>query len=167
MALAAAIAGPYGGVWDSIDYGQTQDGFRVMLRAAKELVRSNSYGDSVLDAVYRGGECFITFAGIEYGKLDDVNAGGLNVSILWPYGALGVMGQVGRLDSGSSLVGSSVLTRVSSSTSATPTSLTAAQTMLSEDHNLDLLMATKHRIVPLTLRAYPYTSTGDRWFATA
>lgn len=172
MPLTAAVAGPYTGVWDAIDYGQTQDGFRLSIRTSWEAVRSASYGDSVVDLIYRGGECFLTFSGVEYNKLDDVNAGSLNLSVLAPYSAtgssgLGTMGQVGRLASGSSLVGSSVLTRVIAATTSLPTTFTAVQSILAEDHMIEILAAPRHRIIPLMLRCLPYTSTGDRWFTVA
>lgn len=160
MALAAVIAGPYGAAWGSgpTSLGMSEDGVRLRQQVSKQLITSDSYGDSVIDGVFRGGQVFMTMVGIEYAAA---------VAAMWPYGALGVMGQVGRLDFGSSVAQQAVLTAVSGTTASTaPATLTAAQTAPDENLNAELQFASRARYVPVSLRCYPYSSSGVRWFST-
>jgi hypothetical protein len=160
MALAAVIAGPFGAAWGSgpTSLGMTEDGIKLRQQVAKQLITSDSYGDSVIDGVFRGGQVFLTMVGIEYSAA---------IAGMWPYGTFGVMGQVGRLDFGSSIAQQAVLTAVAGTTAATvPATLTAAQTAPDENMNAELQFAARGRYVPITLRCYPYSSTGIRWFST-
>jgi len=159
MALATCISGPYTATWNSSDVGQQEDGFRLRQQVNKQIVRSNSYGDSAIDGVYRGGDVFLSFTGIEYSAAK---------AVLWPYGSFGTMGQVGRLDQGSSLAAAAVLTAVAGTpAAATPASLTASQAIIDENLNSELLFASRLRVVPITMRCYPYTSSSNTiWFST-
>ncbi len=158
MGLVALIAGPYTGTWSGTSVGLVDDGFRLRLGVNKELVKGDAYGDSAIDGVYRGGDVFLTLTCIEYGAA---------IAVFWPYGTLGVMGQVGRSDVGSTIAAATVLTVVSGTTAAsTPASLTASQSIISEDYNAELAFRSGNRPVPITLRCYPYSSTGIRWFST-
>lgn len=160
MALASLISGPYSGTWNSTDVGQQEDGFRLRQQVNKQTVRSNSYGDSAIDAVYRGGDCFLIFTGIEFLVMK---------AVMWPYGAFGVMGQVGRLDVGSSIAQAAVLTAVSGTTayaaSGAVATLTATQSIVDENLNAEMAFASRLRVVPVTMRLYPYTSSSNTvWF---
>lgn len=161
MALASLIAGPYSGTWNSTDVGQQEDGFRLRQQVNKSLVRSNSYGDSAIDAVYRGGDCFLIFTGIEFLAMK---------AVMWPFGSFGVMGQVGRLDVGSTIAKAAVLTAVSGTTayseSGAVATLTASQTIVDENLNAEMAFASRLRVVPVTMRCYPYSSAGSViWFS--
>ncbi len=160
MALASCISGPYSATWNSSDVGQQEDGFRLRQSVNKQVVRSNTYGDSAIDAVYRGGDVFLSFTGIEYVAAK---------AVLWPYGSFGAMGQVGRLDQGSSLVQSTVLTAASGTpAAATPATLTCAKSIVDENLNSELLFASRLRVVPITMRCYPYDNGSGTiiWFST-
>ena len=157
MALLAVIAGPYSNTYSGTSLGAVEDGFRVRQSVNKEVVnKSDSYGDSAIDGVFRGGDVLITLVGLEYTAA---------MAAFWPYGVFGIMGQVGRMDVGSTIAAATVLTAISGTTAAaTPTSLTASQTIIDENFNQELLFRSGQRNVPITLRCYPYSSTGIRWF---
>ena len=159
MALATVVAGPYTGTHNAASVGLTEDGFRLRQSVSKQLIRSDAYGDSVIDSVYRGGDVFLTFSGIEYSSA---------IAPWIIYGAgFGVMGQVGRLDQGSTIAFSSVLTAVAGTTAqSAPATLTATQSIIDENFNQELAFAARGRFVPLTMRCYPYSSSGIRWFST-
>lgn len=163
MALGTFIAGPYTSVFDSSTLGMMQDGYEIRLRSEEELVnQSDIYGDSVIESIYRGGNCFLSMIGIEFGKL-------FNKSAPWIFGdennsslpALGFMGVVGRSAVGSGLVATTVLTAVQSGGSAlaSPASTTAGQAKLAEASDIQYQMTSKLRTLPLTFRLFPYTVT--------
>lgn len=170
MPIADGIAGPYNATYDSSTVGQTDRGFEIRLRAEKQLYnQTHLYGDTIIDAVYRGGNCLISFVCNEWNKM---NAKGL----IWPYGPngattvaprFGFLGTIGRMDSGSSLAKALVLTAVAGTTAAaSPATLTSNQTILAEGADVAFMMAPMVRTVPLVLRAYPYTVTGPAGMAT-
>lgn len=160
MALATVVAGNYTNTYNSTSLGQVEDGFRLRWQLAKQNVMSDSYGDTVIDSVLRGANVFLLFTGIEYTAAS---------AAMWPIGALGLIGQVGRMVEGSSLSKATVLTAVSGTTAASaPASLTASKTFLSENAQTEILMANRARTVPIELRLYPYdtASSAFGWFTT-
>jgi len=161
MALATVIAGGYTATYNSTDMGQQEDGFRLRLSFAKEEIRSNTYGDSVIDAVYRGGNCFLSGTFIER---DSVLAKAA-VSPFNPYGtAMGHMGLVGRLDFGlsQSLVMTAISTLSAASSLAT---LTATNAIIDQNLSTEVPLANRASFLPLTFRLYPYLSTDVKWFS--
>jgi hypothetical protein len=158
MALASITAGPYQGAWNSTSVGQSSDGFRLRYSVSKEVVRSDLYGESVIDAVFRGADVFLIWMGIEYQYA---------LAPFWPYGAFGVAGQAGTLDVGSGLSASMVLTVVTGTTAVgAPNTLTGSQAIIDENFNGELAFRSGARMPPLTMRFYPYSSGGVRWFST-
>ncbi len=159
MGLAAVVAGPYSGSFGGSSIGQTQDGFRLRYSVNKETIKSDAYGDSVIDACFRGADVFFIWTGIEY-----VAA----LAPFWPYGAFGSMGNVGTLDVGSNLTNSMVITNLYSNTTSagTPQSLTGLQALIDENFNGELSFRSGARTPPVTQRFYPYSSGGIRWFST-
>lgn len=161
MALATVIAGGYTATWAAAAMGQQEDGFRLRLSFAKEEIRSNTYGDSVIDAVYRGGNCFLTGIFIERDSVLLKAA----VSPFNPYGAAtGFMGLAGRLDFAlsSSIVMTAIATLSAASSIAT---LTATNAIIDQNLSTEVLMANRASFLPLTFRLYPYLSTDVKWFA--
>lgn len=162
MALGTFIAGPYTSAYASSSLGMAQDGFQIRLRNEKELVnQSDIYGDTILDSVYRGGNCTVSLVGIEFGKMGQKSA-------IWPFGelnnsslpAMGFLGTVGYMDVGSSLYAALVLTAVAGTTAAaTPATMTANQAVMAEQTEIEYAMTSRLRTVPLTMRLYPYTVT--------
>lgn len=162
MPLGTFIAGPYTSTYASTSLGLTQDGFMVRLRPEKELVnQSDIYGDTILDAVYRGGNCTVSLIGIEFSAMNA--KGGV-----WPFGeannssvaAMGFLGTVGFMDVASSMFKALVLTAVAGTTAAsTPATMTASQAIMAEQSETEYQMTSRLRTVPLTMRLYPYTTT--------
>lgn len=161
MALATVIAGAYTATYNSTAMGQQEDGFRIRMSIAKEEIRSNTYGDSVIDAVYRGANVFLSGTFIER---DSVLAKAA-VSPFNPYGAgMGIMGLVGRLDFG--LTSPIVLTAISGlSATSSLTSLTATNAIIDQNLSTEVSLANRASFLPLTFRLYPYLSSDVKWFA--
>jgi hypothetical protein len=157
MALAAITAGPYTGAYDGTSVGQSQDGFRLRYNVNKEVVRSDLYGESVIDACVRGRDVFLIWMGIEYQYA---------LAPFWPYAAFGVGEQAGVLDVGSGLASSMILTVVTGTTAVgAPNTLTGAQAIIDENFNGELAFRSGARTLPVTMRLYPYISSGLRWFS--
>lgn len=161
MALATVVAGAYTATYNSAAMGQQEDGFRLRMSFSKEEIRSNTYGDAVIDAVYRGGNCFLSGIFIERSSVF-ANAA---VSPYNPYGtAPGHMGAAGRLDF--ALSQAIVLTAVSGLSAASAiASLTATQAILDQNLNTELSLSNRASFLGLTFRLYPYLSTDVKWFA--
>lgn len=144
------IAGGYTVTYNSNTLGQVANGIRVSHEFFKRLITGDSYAESPQDGVYRGAQMFAEMQLLEY------NATGA-LAAFWPYNAtIFTMGTVGRLDVGSSLVKSLVLTAVAGTTAATvPASQTHANAILREGFPVELLYAPDLREVPLSMRLYP------------
>ena len=175
MPLGTFISGPYNGTYNAESIGLTEDGFEVRLRAEKDLINmTHLYGDSVIDAVYRGGNCLLAFVVSEWAKATALG-------MMWPYGpansgttssvapavGYGFIGTVGRCDVGSSLYKAVVLTAVSGTTAASsPATFTASQAIKAEAHDTQYMLAPRHRKTPIVLRLYPYTVTNPSNYAS-
>ncbi len=168
MALATVIAGAYTATYDSAGMGQQEDGFRLRMSFSKEEIRSNTYGDAVIDAVYRGGNCFLSANFIEADSVLSKTA----LSPVNPYGfgettsavALGNMGKVGRLDFAlskaivlSAITGLAAFSHIAS--------LTASSAIVDQNLSQEHLMANRAKFLALTFRLYPYLSTDNKWFS--
>lgn len=153
MPLATIIAGPYTGAWNSDALGHTEDGFTVDYNFEKMPVKVDFYGDSIVDAVYRGVNGRISVVGMEYSVI--------LASTSFPYGAAaGGVGIVGRMDVGSSITKALVLTSTSGTTAAAaPATLTATNSILSAQ-SVSMLFAAKERKVPLVFDMYIYDNSG-------
>lgn len=163
--LAAVIAGGYTSTYNSVAMGQQEDGFTLRLSFAKEEVRSNTYGDSVIEAVYRGGNCYLQGIFVERASV-------LKVAAACPFNpyasAVGAMGLVGRLDWG--LSQSVVLTAIGSLATAGTNgiaSLTAANSVIDQNLSTEVKMANRASFLNLTFRLYPAGTNGGSdaaWF---
>lgn len=179
MGLVAAVAGPYtaaynplstgsGGGDGSTSIGKVDRGYEIRVQVAKEAVRGDLYGDTVLDNVYRGANVFMSLTGIEYA------AGLVNVFTVYSgdptggagssAGTIGQLGLVGVMDSASGFTGAMVLTAVSGTTAATaPATVTSSESIITED-SLSLLYSTQYRRVPITLQLLPYLNSVNVWW---
>jgi hypothetical protein len=169
-ALVETIAGPYNGAYNSQPIGLTETGFQLRFAAEKQIInQSHLYGDTILDAVYRGGNCILSFVCIEFNKA--------NVrSMLWPYGppasvttepnGYGFLGTIGRMDVGSSIAKSMILTAVTGTTAvASPATMTFGAAVRAEGSENDYMLGPVQRTVPVNLRLYPYSVTDPSGFA--
>ncbi|MEM4360033.1 MAG: hypothetical protein QXT45_05855 [Candidatus Bilamarchaeaceae archaeon] len=146
--------------------GLVEKGFEVRLRAEKELITDTQiYGDTVIDAVYRGGNCFMSMVCMEWGWA-------IRTGMHWPYGpvitagtpnpirplaAIGFLGTHGRMDVGSGLFGAVTLTALNGTTAAaTPAIFQAIRAVRMEGDEARWMFGATLRRVPVTLRLYPY-----------
>lgn len=161
MGLVTAVAGGYTATYNSNAMGQQEDGFRLRMSFAQEDIRSNTYGDAVIDAVYRGGNCFL------YGIFIERNSVVANAaaSPFNPYGgAIGEMGLIGRLAEG--LAQAIVLTAISTLSAASSiASLTASKAIIDQNLPTELSLANRASFLPLAFRLFPYLSTTVKWFS--
>ena len=159
--LVAPISGSYSVAWNSTAMGKDESGVRLISRNHQAPVRSDYYGDSLLDLIYRGQDVSAMFTSLEYSN-SPLGAG-------WPWAATwGQMGVVGRLACGSSIAQPLVLTAVTGTpAAASPATITGSKAIVAEGHSLELLFANQVRTVPLAWNLLPYTS-GDTvlWFST-
>jgi hypothetical protein len=160
MPLANIISGPYTSTYQSAPLGQSQNGFRLRSTVNKELVRSDAYGDSAIEGVYRGGDFFLLWVSIEYASA---------LPAYWPYGgAFGLFGQAGTLDVGSTIAQQLSLT-VTSGTPAVgnPSNFAANQAIIDENFNGETEFRSGARMLPFSMRLYPYVNSGTRFFTAA
>lgn len=149
----AFVAGPYTATFAASSIGTIEEGFDLETTPQKDLIAGSNLGTTVQDGAYLGGDVFISFTLME----PDLAA---VASILWPYGSLGAIGQVGRLDS--NIAAALVLTAVAGTTAADGiASLTASRAILAENFPVRLLFAPRARRVPIRMRLYPFGSAGS------
>jgi len=164
MALDTFIAGRYSSTFNSVDTGITDQGMELTLDSELEDIgESDAYGLTVIDGIYRGGNCFLQFNSLAY------KAGSLGA--FWPYGGAingaGVLGiiydpnQIGNLlpigQLASNIAKAHVLTSTTGTPAASsPATLTGPKALLAKNFNGKLLFNSKLRTVPVRLRYYPY-----------
>lgn len=173
MALEAFVAGRYSNTYNSVDVGISDEGIVLQQDSAWEVInRSDAYGDSLIDGIYRGGNVFLMYDSKAF------KAGA--ITPFWPWGAFGVMqvtgsgpSPLGRL--ASAVAAATVLTAIAgtayNTTNATAiASLTSSSTILAPNSPARLLFHTRLRQVPVRLVALPYetgtTTVTTKWFTT-
>lgn len=160
MALDVFIAGRYSHTYNSVDTGITRDGFELQQDSrAEEISETDLAGETLIDFVYRGGRVTLQYNGKAY------KAGALTP--FWPWGAMGVLGVIGRLASDVALA--SVLTSTAGTPAATaPASLTGTKAILAPNNPARLLFSSKVREVPVRLELLAYDSGGGalKWFTS-
>jgi hypothetical protein len=158
MALDTFVAGPYSATFDAADVGITENGYELQQECnLQEISGSDAYGDSVIDAVFRGGNVHLQFESKAY------KAG--SIAAAWPYAAQGVLCAttgVGTLVS-DNLAKATVLTKRLSATA--PATLTASKSALAPNFPVRLLFDSRLRQVPVRKRLYPYVSTNVIFFS--
>lgn len=157
----AFIAGQYLVTYGGNSLGQIEDGIELEYTFSDEDIRGDNLGDSIQDAVIRGGDCFANFTMLEW------NAAGA-LAAFWPIAAVfGKIGRVGRLKT--SLSAALVLTAVAGTTAAgTPATLSASRAVLPRGFPVRQLFAPRLRRVPMRMQFLPYSySAEDYWFQTA
>lgn len=168
--LAAVLAGEYSAAWNSVSIGQQQDGLRLRLSFSKEEVKSASYGDMVIDSVYKGGNCYLQGIFIEMSNVIALSA----VSVFNPYCfgqggtySIGNSGVIGRFDF--NLAKALALTAVGGHSFASSiATLTASRAIIDKDLTTEILFANRQSVLNVTFRLYPFLNTSDaqtiRWF---
>jgi hypothetical protein len=158
MPLATLITGPYSASWNSVAVGKTREGFDLRWQWKKETITVDTYGDSVIDSIYRGADVFVLWLGVEYSSM---------TAVAWPYAAtFGETGLLGRLDVGSTMTKTMVMTSTAlTPAAAAPATLTSTNSIVDDDQ-VESKFAMRLREVPVKLRLYIYNSTNDKFFST-
>lgn len=163
------IAGPYSGTWTppagaALALGITEDGFDLEWVMHGEVIKGDNLGDSIQDGVYRGGDVFISLTAEEFNAAGLYGAHTTTTQAFNPASThFGRHGQAGVLFS--ALAGELILTRVSASTGATPTTITASKAILANEFVIRTKLASRLRKVPLRFLLLPYAvSTNTVWF---
>lgn len=164
--------------YNAVDVGITDQGITLEQESAWEMInQSDSFGDSVIDGVYRGGNVHLSYESKAF------KAG--SMTPFWPWGALGLMqtyradasagsvAPIGRL--ASAVAAASVLNAMPNSAYNTTgalaiLTLTAPGSLLAPNSPARLLFNSKLRQVPIRLICLPYEATVSlttttRWFA--
>jgi hypothetical protein len=134
--------------------GATHRGFTLTTQVVGEPVEGDIWGGSIVDIVYRGGNCRIGWEAIafRYGS----------VVPYWPWATLGTMGTVGRL--GSTYGGNLVLVAAPGTTAADfPTigqlhmqAITAQNAIIVPNNSFPLIFDSRLRKVPVELQLLPF-----------
>ena len=156
MPLGTFIAGRYTTTYNAVDVGMTKEGYEIEQEMElDDIGETDAWGATVIDAIWRGGQCHMQFTSEEY------KAGAL--SAFWPLGTIGNLvtpttQPIGIL--ASSMTKATVLTSVAGTPAAGSTGLgvtfSASQSLLAKNFNGKLLMHSKLREVPVRLKLYPY-----------
>lgn len=156
MALGTFAAGRYTVTYNAVDIGIAEDGHTLSWQVSKEkITNTDAYGDSDIDAVYRGMNVFLQTLCKEY------KAGSVRPST--PYNSFTAsgaanhfdMGLIGRLDT--DVASTLVMTVVALTPAATagPSTLTASEAILDANFNVDLFFGPRHRKIPIRWQLYP------------
>lgn len=156
MGLVSVIGGRYSGTYNSSNVGITETGYELQQSWEAELIdETDAYGQSIVDAFYRGGNCYLQFQSKEYAA---------GIAPFWPWATMGAMGTIGRL--ASAIAAAMVLTNTAGTPAAgSPATLTGGSSILAPNFPGSLLYNSKARNVPVRLLLLPYIpSSVPVWF---
>lgn len=157
---ATFIAGQYTVTYNGVAMGimEGDDGVPTIEQTShgEEIRNTDAYGKSLIDVIYQGADWFAQYMCMEY------KAG--PISAFWPFGAVGVMGVIGRIEQ--DLAAALVLTAIAGTpAAASPATLTAAKAILAPGFNTKLLYGPTLRKVPIRQVLLPYVSGSTIWFS--
>lgn len=162
MALGTFIAGRFSATWSASDVGYTAEGYTIEQTYLSEaLDKTDAWGDTMIDGVYRGGNCFCQYRSKEY----KTGAFGPLVGMGAAIGQIAATATpIGRLLTAMSQA--FVLTATANTpAAATPATLTATQAILAPNYPVSLLYDSRVRDVPIRLQFLPALATGTlSWF---
>lgn len=157
------VCGQYTVTWNSVALGIMlgDSGLPVIegSNTGEPVGNTDTYGKSMIDAIYQGGNFFASMTCAEY-KTGSIAA-------WWPFSTLGQMGVIGRLYYG--LSQALVLTAVSGTPAASsPASITASKAILAPGFSSRLIFGPTLRNVPLRFQLFPYLVGGSTpgWWST-
>lgn len=162
MALGTFAPGYYAATWDGNDLGLVEGPRKLRRRSKAEPISADKWGDTQIDGIYRGGDCFLQMTFKEWTSAVR--------NILWPFDSdFGDVGPVGDLLTAHAKV--LVLTAKDGSLADTngPSVITANLAILAPENDVEILMGNVQRDVPVLLQLFPYTvSTGrEAWFVVS
>lgn len=157
--LVVPISGPYLGTWNGVELGtQNDDGFVLMgTYQGQEVNASDAYGMTLVEAIYRGLNWRLRLRGLEFNKPGILQA-------MQAFGSSGAAGttftptlaNVG--DRYSKFAQSLVLNSVLANPPTMPDTLTALSAIIAPQSNIEFMMTSKMREVPLEFVLLPYSA---------
>lgn len=168
MALAFFLSGAYAGAYNAVAIGPTDGGYEISHEVKQENIdKSDVFGDTLLDYVWRGGNVTCDFTAKTVGSA----AGNYsNVAILWPFGGtqatlMAAATPIGRL--ASDIASAFVLTSTANTpAAATPATLTCTKAIIAPGYNTKMLYTSQLRQLPLRLQFLPTLNAGIVSFYT-
>jgi len=141
------------------DLGLVEGVRRWVRLIAAAPVTSTQHGESHIDAVYRGGQCFVTMTLKEWSAAVR--------DVLWPFDEnFGEVGSVGRLLS--DLAGELTLTAEPGTRAAAvgPATLKFGKAILAPEQRIEIPLGAAPRDVHLTLQCFLYVNAAGKtvWF---
>lgn len=162
MALGTFAPGEYQMTYAGANVGLiTSGGEHLRYRVAKKKINDTAtYGDTLIDGIYRGMESVQLMVTFKEWNTPVKNA-------IYPYGANGfdgTLGIIGRLDS--DLSQQIVLSAVAGTPAATngPLTFTAAKAILSNANDIDILFGPDERDIPVLFDLMLYDDSGTKRF---
>ncbi len=156
-ALVLPVSGPYTTTWDGFALGtQNDDGFQLKgTYQGQEVNASDAYGMTLVEAIWRGLNWRLQFRGLEF------NRAGIE-ACLNMFGSTGApaggftpdLAQIGQRFS--AFAQPLVMTAVLPNPPTVPQTLTALGAVLAPQMNVELMMTSKVREVPLEMVLLPY-----------
>lgn len=163
--MGSFIAGPYKVSAGSgtpflnnlTDLGCIEEGFTLEITPSVDPIRCDSYGDAIVDGVYRAGNMYLDFV-LNEAEKDAVQ------SIFWPFGTLGEVGVPGKLlsDFSQNLQLEAVSGTAAASGDFNYISTTAA--ILAPNYPLRILFSSRLRNIPIRLQLLPFEYSTTKYF---
>lgn len=172
MALGTFIAGAYSATYNpgggAADIGIMEQGYQIGITYAKELIaQTDKFASTVIDAVFQG----VSAVMVNCISLEYKNA---VLAAMFPYQGTAMtatgasyfdLGTIGVLDTNEA--GTLILTATANTPAASsPITLTASETIIRENHELQWALTSALRKIPLSFRLYPYLDTQYKFFTT-
>jgi len=160
-AFGTFATGSYHASYKTNALGLLEGSPREQMVSHAQDVRASQYGDSVIDGVYRGGDCFVILTVKEWISASKV--------AMWPFNAdLGLSGIIGRLSA--DIAGALLLTAITGTPAATagPATRSYPLAILMPEFTREITFGTEERNVMLTFRCLPTEVSANtaqlRWF---
>lgn len=162
-ALVVPVSGAYIGLWKGVALGtQNDDGYILQgTYQGQEINASDAYGMTLVEAIWRGLNWRVRFRGLEWNKpglLAAAQAFGSSDSppnnTLTP-----TLQNVG--DRWSRYCQTLLLTAILGNPPTTPQTLTALNSAIAPQSNVEWMLTSKMREAPLEMILLPYTATGS------
>jgi len=153
----AFVAGQYTATLAAATVGQIEQGINISHSFNKQMIVGNNMGSTIQDGCFQGADMTLEYRLMEY------NAASARAAF-WPYGTtyMKVVTLPGMFDVQNSLFGALILTALTGTPAATlgPASITIPRSIIRENFNVQMLLDTTLRVIPIQMRAYPAFGTG-------
>ena len=161
--LTQPASGPYTATYNAVAIGLTEDGYKLRLRPSDQLInRSDTYGDTPIDYVWRGGSMRGMFTCMDFKTA--------NLVALWPFNTFGILMNattpIGILASG--IAKALVLTATANTPAVAAATgkeiintFTATRAVVPPEFEGEILFDSRLRTIPVELMLLPYTDSSN------